>query len=271
MALQMAVGLAAAFALGRALYPAHWTGIVLTAYIVAGANRGRGDVVYKAAQRVAGAAAGTLLATLAAGAFAPGQASAVVAIFVVLGVAVWLRGIDYAFWAAGITAALALLYAYFGQSGSALLTQRLLEIVLGASVAILSSWLILPVRTLDVLRLRRHQAIVALTALLNAAPADPEVIGRHHRHAHLSIDRVEEIARPLIAHRWLRRPWRTGPHAADSIDTLIGCRPIIDTIAGVGHAPDADPETAAARVDAAARELDAQIDRLRRQARETAA
>jgi hypothetical protein len=264
MAAQMAAGLGAAIALGRALYPMHWTWIVLTAYIVASGNRGRGDVVYKAGLRVTGAAAGTLLATLLAGAFAPGQAGAVVAIFVVLGLAVWLRAVNYAYWAAGITAALALLYSYFGQSSGALLTQRLEEIVLGALLAILAAWLVLPVKTADVLRLRRHEAIIALSAFLTAAQADPRQLSRQRQRVDLAVDQVDQIARPLLAQRQLRRHWHPGPHAADAVDALKRCRPIVEEIAQLGREPQ-QPDPAAS-FQAATRALDQEITQLQRQA-----
>lgn len=264
MAVQMAAGLAAAFALGRALFPTHWTWIVLTAYIVASANRGRGDVVYKAGLRVTGAAAGTLLATLLAGAFAPGDAGAVVAIFVILGLVVWLRGINYAYWAAGITAALALLYGYFGQSSSTLLTQRLLQIVLGALLAILCAWLILPIKTIDVLRKRRYQAIIALNEFLTAAQTDPQDLSRQRHDVHRTLDQVDEIASPLLALRRLTRHWRPDPRAADSIDTLTRCRTIIDTITQLTDGPK-QPD-APSRVQANTDALAQQITRLRRQA-----
>ena len=63
-------------------------------------------------------------------------------IFVVLAFAAWLRPINYAFWAAGVTSVLALLYGYFGERGSGLLLDRLEEIALGAAIAISVSWLV---------------------------------------------------------------------------------------------------------------------------------
>jgi hypothetical protein len=184
MALQMATALAAAFALGRWLFPGHWTWMVLTAFIVGAGNQGRGDVVYKSGPRIAGAAAGTVEAKVLAGAFDPGDGRSVAVIFAVLAVATYLRGISYAYWAAGVTSVLSLLYGYFGESGTDLLPTRLGAIGLGAVVGIAAAWLILPIRTSDVVRLRRAEALYALR--------DRD----HARMAH-ALERLQRAARPL--------------------------------------------------------------------------
>jgi hypothetical protein len=172
MAIQMAAALGSAFAVGRGLFGAHWTWVVLTAFIVSSGNRGRGDVVYKAALRLAGACAGTLAATALTGAFAPGDSWAIVMIFVVLAVALWLRSISYAYWAAGMTAALALLYGYYGEGGIGLLGDRLEGILVGAALAVTASWILWPVRTTDVLRRDTALALAALDGYLASLGED---------------------------------------------------------------------------------------------------
>src|SRR4029079_1497841 len=125
MACQMAVELAAAFAIGHRAYHEHWPWAVLTAFIVCSGARGRADVLYKGILRGLGAAAGTVIATSIADAFPPNDRWSVVLIFTVLGLAGWLREISYVWWAGSVTAALSLLYGYFGQSASSLLQTRL--------------------------------------------------------------------------------------------------------------------------------------------------
>lgn len=99
MALQLGAALAAAFAAGRLIWPAHWSWVVLTAYIVCSGAAGRGDVLLKGVLRMAGAAAGTLVAAGIAGAFGPRADVTVVIIFVALFLATWLREYSYAYWA----------------------------------------------------------------------------------------------------------------------------------------------------------------------------
>ncbi|GAB3432193.1 hypothetical protein GCM10027569_80580 [Flindersiella endophytica] len=146
MAIQLAVAVGGAFLIGRLAFGEHWTWIVLTAFVVCSGNRGRTDVVRKGLLRLAGAAAGTVLATFLAGLFGPLDSRSIVAIFVVLAIASGLRTFSYAFWAGGVTAMLALLYGYYGQAGADLLATRLLAIGLGAVLAIGVSWFLLPVR-----------------------------------------------------------------------------------------------------------------------------
>ncbi|MGX1549437.1 FUSC family protein [Streptomyces adustus] len=144
MALQMAAGVGAAFALGRLLLDHHWPWPVLTAYVTAAGNRGRTDVLRKGIERFVGACGGTLLATGAAAAVASGRL-AVVLVFVVLAVALWLRPFNYAYWAAGLTTALSLLLGYFGEDARELLPTRLEGIAVGAALAVAAAWWLLPV------------------------------------------------------------------------------------------------------------------------------
>lgn len=71
--------------------------------------------------------------------------SAVRLIFAVLAVALWLRPLNYAYWAAGMTTALSLLLGYFGQDAQGLLPSRLGAIAVGAALAIGSACCVLPI------------------------------------------------------------------------------------------------------------------------------
>jgi hypothetical protein len=144
MAWQMAVAVAAAFTVGRLLFDHHWPWTVLTVYVVASGNRGRDDVIRKGVERLVGACVGTLLATAVAVAGITGRTS-VVLIFAVLAVALWLRPLNYAYWAAGMTTALSLLLGYFGQDAQGLLPTRLGAIAGGATLAIGSACCVLPI------------------------------------------------------------------------------------------------------------------------------
>ncbi|MBA9056207.1 FUSC family protein [Streptomyces murinus] len=145
MAVQLAAAIAAAFVLGRLLYADHWPWLVLTAYVVASGNRGRNDVLRKGVRRFLGACAGTLLATGVA-ACGLGGHPAVAALFGVLAMALWLRPLDHAYWAAGMTTALALLLGYFGRNATDQLPARLSAIAAGAVLSVASAWWLLPVR-----------------------------------------------------------------------------------------------------------------------------
>lgn len=220
MALQMAAALAGAFAAGRAQFGMHWTWTVLTAFIVGSGNRGRGDVTQKAALRVAGATGGTLIATLLANAFPAGDDWSVVTIFVVLAIALWLRPLSYAFWAAGMTAALALLYGFYGEQGAHLLIDRLEGILIGAAIGVAAAWLVFPIRNVDVIR--RHLAIALGEIAIRLAgdethptfPADSVIV------IHESTTAAELAAGSV---RWLRvlpSWWHTALAYADASGEL---------------------------------------------------
>ncbi len=252
MAVQMAVALAAAFAAGRALFGVHWSWLVMTAFIVCSGNRGRGDVVYKSALRITGAAAGTIAATLIAGTFAPGANASVVVIFAIIALATWLRPLSYAFWAAGITSVLALLYGYFGETGTTLLAHRLEGIAIGAAIAIAASWFILPIRTKDVMRRRTADALAALSSVVAAITTNPTELPARALRFEQAVDQLDQIAKPLEAHRLLSRPLRPGPHAADAFAAARSARASVrDIVAAAAGEPTALSEPTIAERTAA--------------------
>ncbi|HVW80745.1 MAG TPA: FUSC family protein [Mycobacteriales bacterium] len=173
MALQMGVALGAAFACGRAAFGMHWTWVVLSAYIVGSGNRGRADVTYKAVLRILGAAAGTVLAELVSHAFPPRDDWSIVVLFAVLTVAMWLRPLSYAYWAAGMTSALALLYDFYGEAGTNLLATRLEGILLGASIGVIAAWVVLPIRNVDAVRRQLAIAFATVAGVLASPEVEP--------------------------------------------------------------------------------------------------
>jgi len=148
MAVQLGVAVLATFAVGRWSDPGHLVWPVLTVLVVHSGNRGRGDVVRKGGQRIVGALAGTGVATLLAGVVGPGDPTAVVAVFAVLALAAFGRELGgYVYWAAGVTAALAFLYGFYGQGGASMLGHRLGGIAAGGVIAVAAAWWVWPVRT----------------------------------------------------------------------------------------------------------------------------
>jgi hypothetical protein len=210
MALQMAAALGAAFIVGRNLFPDHWTWVVLTAFIVNSGNRGRGDVAHKAVMRLLGASVGTLAATALTGVLPTGNRWSIVAIFVVLAVGLWLRPLNYGYWAAGMTSALALLYGYYGERGPGLLTDRLEAIVIGAALGVAASWFLLPVRTTEVIRKDAARALAALADYVRAAGSDPAELPGHEARFQHAVEALDRIGAML---RLVPRRWRNGPAA----------------------------------------------------------
>ena len=222
MAAQMSLSLGVAFVVGRHLDAVHWAWPVLTAFIVCSGNRGRADVVYKGILRAAGAALGTVAATGISGQFAAGDKRLVVAIFMVLAVATLLRPVSYAFWAAGITAALALLYGYFGEGGQTLLAHRLEGILWGAAVAVAVSWFVVPVRPTDVLRWRVAGLLTAVMEVLDPCDsARDSTVTVQIAAAHVRA--LGDLAPALRLARRIGGRWRALRWPADIIDATAPC------------------------------------------------
>lgn len=217
MAVQMAVALAISFVVGHVFFAGHWAWLVLTAYIVGSGNRGRLDVAWKSLLRIAGAGAGTVVALLLD--FHAGGHGTLVAGLVLAAVflGVWLRPLGYGWWALFVTIALALLQGFSDAPASQLLAQRLLEILVGAAIAVACAWWLLPVRSTAVLRRRIADALAALSAALD--PANPERTPAHFTDA---LDDVARIAPSFRALRAATGRWRQ-PQPADWIDALLDC------------------------------------------------
>ncbi len=200
-------------------------------------------MLYKGVTRTVGAAFGTVAATGIVGLFGPRDPWAVALLFVVLALATWLRPLNYAYWAACVTAAFSLLYGYFGEADLDILGQRLQAIAVGAVISVAASWLIAPVRTVDVVRRRVADALAALADVLRAQdvqdlPGDGDGDGdggggggdgqllRHRARFDETVGLLDQIAPPLRTHRALVRRVRAGepsPHLADAVDAVHAC------------------------------------------------
>jgi uncharacterized membrane protein YgaE (UPF0421/DUF939 family) len=224
MAIQMMLSLAIAFTIGRAVFSPHWTWIVLTAFIVNSGNRGRGDVIYKCLQRIAGAAVGTVVATVIAGLFPPRDNTAIVIILVVIIFGSWLRTISYAYWAGCVTSVLSLLQGYFGEGHVGLIGERLLQILIGGALAVAIAWFVLPVKSTQMFRRRIADALAALTDALHAAQHAPAEFSAQEKRFGHGLAQLEQIATSFRAHRRLHRIRRVERvHPADALDALLAC------------------------------------------------
>jgi len=239
MALQLAVALGLSFGLGRWLFPDHWSWVVMSCYVVCSGNRGRGDVAHKGVQRLLGALVGTASATLVATLFPARDRTALVLLFVVMAIATWARARSYGYWAAGVTAMLALLYGYYGVGGVDQLGQRLLGVLVGAVVAVVASWFLLPVRSGDVFRRRWADALAALSGHLGALrgdPADRAPSWQAFDHA------VGQLRQLEPAYRFHRRTLHVRRQTAHPVDLVAGLVEVRDALAELPEP--IDPATA---------------------------
>jgi hypothetical protein len=220
MAAQMGVALAAAFVVGFALFPGHWSWSVITAFIVCSGARGRGDAAYKGVLRLGGAVAGTVIAAVSVPLVVLAGPPLAGAVFGVLFVGTWLRERNYAYWAACMTLVLALLAGSSGAGSTApaLLEIRLEAILAGALCAVAAAWFVLPVRTVDVVRRRLSDALVALDDLVTHAHRDPAEHGRALATLEHRFRDLEDVAPPLRWHRRIFARAESADHPAGWID-----------------------------------------------------
>lgn len=223
MAAQMAVALGSAFAVSHWWFPDHWTWAVLTAFIVCSGVQGRLDAVHKGLHRAVGVAVGTSAATWIGGYFERDDAAAVVLIFVLLAIGTWLRDIGYAWWAACVTAVLALMYDYFGQDSADALVTRLQAICSGVTVAILACWLVVPITTTDVVRRRTADALAALSAVLGAPVPQPLDVERQLAILGSLVKQLDGVSRPLRIQRCLTRWWGGASRQLTVIEAVRQC------------------------------------------------
>jgi hypothetical protein len=217
---QSALALTVAFAIGQAVFAEHWAWTVISAYTVGAAARSRGDALLKGVHRTVGALGGTLVATALALVIGDRPAIAVVLLMAVLGAGFVLRERGYGWWAASVTAALALLYSLIGVTGTGvlpLLGTRLIAVVVGALCAILPPTLLAPIRTGAVVRKRAAESLRAVRDGL------PE---RDFALAERRIAALREAAAPLLAirrfHRRRELAW---------VEALTGLLPQLRTLA----------------------------------------
>jgi hypothetical protein len=191
MALQMVCALALAFTIGMLVFAQHWPWVVLSAFIVTSGAIGRGDALYKALLRIAGAIGGTAVAELLTLVHIANSIEYAALIFAVLFVGIWLRQINYAYWAACATLLFALLQGMQVGPSAALFGVRVLCILIGAACGVLATWFVFPIRTSHVVRRRLADAMGAMRDVLGGEARDLE----HHAAA------LERIAPPLRLHR----------------------------------------------------------------------
>ncbi|WUH93106.1 FUSC family protein [Streptomyces sp. NBC_00433] len=229
LSVQLTVAMAAAFAVGHLLFPHHWTWTVITAFVVCGAARARGDVVHRSGLRVAGAFAGAVTGTFVAQPVADVPPAAVAVILCYLFVGTWLRDVSYAVWAFCVTSLLAVLYSLNGEQGAALLLQRPEGILAGSACGILAAYFVLPLPTETVMRGRAARTLQVLQDLLTAV-REPHPEPAALRQLTRALDRAArdlgDAAASARAHRALfrrRAPAGAAPHPADWADTLALC------------------------------------------------
>jgi uncharacterized membrane protein YccC len=234
IALHSGLALALALVIAQHLYPGHWSWAAVSVLAISGGLRSRGDVLVRGGERLLGALCGTVTATLLGNAVSSNHTLSVALILALVVAGSLLRQSTYALYAFCVTSALALLYGVYGEQGTHLLAERLVENVLGAACVILPSYFLLPIRTEAVIRGRVADMLSALSELLaslaDGAAAD-RVVGQAR-----TVDRrrgtLEDAVRPVTIHGHLlrflgREPLRAAHLATTATASADAARPHI--------------------------------------------
>jgi uncharacterized membrane protein YccC len=205
VALHASVALALAFAIAQHFF-VHWAWAVVSVLAISGGLASRGAVLVRGAERLVGALAGTVAATLLADAVGADARLAVAVILLLLVTGVVLRTVSYAYWAFCVTALLALLYGLYGERGTQLLGERLAQNVIGALCVLVPACLLLPIPTSAVVRARAAAALGALGVLSDAieSGAPRERLLALEREAQARTHELHAASQPLRIARRLR-------------------------------------------------------------------
>jgi hypothetical protein len=219
MALQMLAALGLAFAIGLTFFPAHWSWVVLTAFIICSGSVARGDAIYKGFLRLGGAIGGTLAGAVIGHVAFPNQEVYAAVVFAVLFAGIFLRQLNYAYWAACATLIFALLQGSEGPNVGPLFAIRVLCILIGALCAVAATWFVYPIRTEQLVRRRVADALAGLRDFLGAPPKDPEhssKLAALEPHAF----ELERVAPPVRLHRAVFGAKDADRHPAAWIDLM---------------------------------------------------
>lgn len=168
-AIQMAVAIGSAIALGDLLSGKRFYWAVIAAFVTfLGANTA-GEQVRKAGLRVLGTVIGIALGSAIVSATGDHAYVSLGVIMVALFLAFYLMRVNYAFLVIGVTVMVSQLYVQLDEFSGQLLVLRLEETAIGAAVAMATVVLVLPLRTLRVLRVAMRHYVEALTTMVDHA------------------------------------------------------------------------------------------------------
>jgi len=223
LAIQAAIAAALAMIAGHPVSSARWYWAVIGAFVVFLRATNRAESLSRAWQRILGTVGGVVLGVVIADAVGADHRAALVLLYLSIFGAFYLAPLSYAWMIVFVTTALALLYDTFGNYSSALLSLRLEETLIGASIGAVVASLVLPAparlsvdrRAADLLR-ESSRAVDALTAP-DATSLPPSARLRWARGVDRAVQRFRQTTRPV----WeINLPLHT-PRFMDSVRAAV--------------------------------------------------
>ncbi|HKT07175.1 MAG TPA: FUSC family protein, partial [Gemmatimonadaceae bacterium] len=203
LAIQAAIAAALAMVAGHPLSSERWYWAVIGAFVVFLRATNRAESLSRAWQRILGTVGGVALGVVIADAVGADRRAALVLLYLSVFGAFYLAPLSYAWMIVFVTTALALLYDTLGNYSAALLSLRLEETLIGASIGAVVASVVLPAparlsvdqRAADLLR-ESSRAVEALTAA-DASSLSPRARLRLARRVDRAAQRFRQATRPV--------------------------------------------------------------------------
>ncbi|MCW2541520.1 MAG: hypothetical protein JWN95_3245 [Frankiales bacterium] len=169
VSIQMTVAVTLAIVLGDVLSGRRFYWAVIAAFVTFMGANNAGEQSRKSLFRVLGTFFGVMVGATLAHVVGTRTDLSIAVILVSLFLGLYLMRINYAFMVVGITIMVSQLYVQLDEYSNALLVLRLEETAIGAGVAILTSLLVLPLRTGHVVRVAAREYVTALIEVVDVA------------------------------------------------------------------------------------------------------
>lgn len=239
LAVQASIAAALAMVAGHPVSSERWYWAVIGAFVVFLRATNRAESLSRAWQRILGTVGGVVLGVVIAAAVGGDHRAALVFLYVSIFGAFYLAPLSYAWMIVFITTALALLYDTLGNYSPALLSLRLEETLIGASIGAVVASVVLPAparlsvdrRVADLLR-ESARAVDALTAR-DASPLPPRTRLRWARRVDRAVQRFRQATRPV----WEINVPLHVPHFMESVRAAVDLAYGVRHLVALGDAP----------------------------------
>lgn len=203
LAIQIGVAAVAAMLIGGAISPEHWYWAVLTAFVVFNGAGNRGEILARGGHRLVGTLLGLPLGVGAAVAVGDRPWAQLTVMVVCVFFAFYLARVAYLLQTLFITVLVVVLYAMIGGFDIEVLTVRLAETMVGATVGIVAAFAIVSTGTRTEYRDRVDAHLTVMGRLIDQAvaavaqPGTPSPVFITTRELDTVLQEVLEAAKPL--------------------------------------------------------------------------
>ncbi len=220
---QQASAMALTLGVGAWLVPTELPWAFISAYLISTTVRTRAELVVKGTQRLLGAFLGALLGVVGAPLVGLNGPLVAIVMLTLLLLALFLRAFSYAWWSAGVTLLLSLVYGLLSPQTPVPVVPRLVGIALGACSAVIAAYVLVPLPTRRILKGMLKRVLASLDDLLASWTHEPatrtELLEKYHAQVNQFLEACQAGAVEITPARW--QPARTWMQAVSRIDLLV--------------------------------------------------